>query len=202
MQFLLIGRAMHPMGPDGMWDEEDGFYYDVLRFPDASATRLKVRSMVGPLPLCAATAVERWQRERVPRLTAQMNRRVQSMPELLEGVHLTGPGHFGVAERGFLGLVNEDRLRRLLGRMLDENEFLSHYGFGRCRATTLNIPTYSQCRVESTAWNTVRPNRTAESLAVIRTGAGPIWMPVNALIIRALFHYYSYYGDLQRQLQD
>ena len=66
IQFLLIARAMNRVGPDGMWDEEDGFYYDVLRLPDGSATRLKVRSMVGLLPLCATTVVEQWQRERVP----------------------------------------------------------------------------------------------------------------------------------------
>ena len=57
---------MNNMGPDGMWDEEDGFYYDVLRYPDGSATRLKVRSMVGLLPLCATTVIEPWQRELVP----------------------------------------------------------------------------------------------------------------------------------------
>src|SRR5215469_16354191 len=68
MQFLLIGRAMNGIGPDGMWDQEDGFYYDVLRLPDGNATRLKVRSMVGLLPLCATTVVEKWQRERVPTL--------------------------------------------------------------------------------------------------------------------------------------
>jgi hypothetical protein len=67
LQFLLIARAMNGTGPDGMWDEEDGFYYDVLRLPDGSATRLKVRSMVGLLPLCATTVVERWQRDRVRR---------------------------------------------------------------------------------------------------------------------------------------
>ena len=58
IEFLLIARAMNGIGPDGMWDEEDGFYYDVLRLPDGSATRLKVRSMVGLLPLCATTVVE------------------------------------------------------------------------------------------------------------------------------------------------
>src|SRR6266436_315049 len=67
MEFVLIARAMNGIGPDGMWDEEDGFYYDVLRLPDGSATRLKVRSMVGLLPLCATTVIEPWQRERVPR---------------------------------------------------------------------------------------------------------------------------------------
>ena len=64
---LWIARAMNQAGPDGMWDEEDGFYYDVLRLPDGSATRLKVRSMVGLLPLCATTVIEPWQRERAPR---------------------------------------------------------------------------------------------------------------------------------------
>src|SRR5262249_34567217 len=60
MQFMLIARAMNQIGPNGMWDEEDGFYYDVLRLPDGNATRVKVRSMVGLLPLCAATVVEKW----------------------------------------------------------------------------------------------------------------------------------------------
>ncbi len=68
--FLWIAAAMNQPGPDGMWDEEDGFYYDVLRLPDGSATRLKVRSMVGLLPLCATTVIEKWQRERVPRAMA------------------------------------------------------------------------------------------------------------------------------------
>ncbi len=128
IEFLLIARAMNGIGPGGMWDEEDGFYYDVLRLPDGNATRLKVRSMVGLLPLCAVTAVDKQQRERTPRLTAQMIERVRRMPELLESIHPTGPGHLGVAERGILGLVNQDRLRRILTRMLDENEFLSPYG--------------------------------------------------------------------------
>ena len=73
---------MNGIGPGGMWDEEDGFYYDVLRLPDGNATRLKVRSMVGLLPLCATTVVEKWQRERVPRLTAALQDRLQRMPEL------------------------------------------------------------------------------------------------------------------------
>ena len=80
-----------------MWDEEDGFYYDVLRLPDGSAQRLKVRSMVGLLPLCATTVIEAWQRERVPRATSYLFERMRRMPELLQSVHVTGPGHFGYA---------------------------------------------------------------------------------------------------------
>ena len=93
--FLWIARAMNQTGPDGMWDEEDGFYYDVLRLPDGSAARLKVRSMVGLLPLCATTVIEPWQRERVPRVAKSLYERLRRMPELLESIHPTGPAHLG-----------------------------------------------------------------------------------------------------------
>src|SRR5438552_10172551 len=126
--FLWIARAMNQTGPEGMWDEEDGFYYDVLRHPDGSAQRLKVRSMVGLLPLCATTVVEPWQRDRVPRVAKIMFERLRRMPELRQSIHATGPGHFGYGERGMAALVNEGRLRRILTRMLDEKEFLSPYG--------------------------------------------------------------------------
>src|SRR5271167_1143412 len=126
--FLLIAHAMNHMGPDGMWDEEDGFYYDVLRLPDGSATRLKVRSMVGLLPLCATSVIEPWQRERLPHFLELFAERLRRMPWLLQSIHPTGPGHFGVAGRGIAALVSPDRLRRILSRMLDENEFLSPYG--------------------------------------------------------------------------
>ena len=71
--FYYIARAMNRPGEDGMWDEEDGFYYDLLRLPDGSSQRLKVRSMVGLLPLCATTVMEKWQRERIPQALAQIS---------------------------------------------------------------------------------------------------------------------------------
>src|SRR5207302_2098567 len=88
--FFYIGAAMNRPGQDSMWDEEDGFYYDLLRLPDGSARRLKVRSLVGLLPLCATTVIERWQRERIPRTTQAMRLRVRQMPELGMGMHPTG----------------------------------------------------------------------------------------------------------------
>jgi hypothetical protein len=194
-QFLLIAHAMNGIGPDGMWDEEDGFYYDVLRLPDGSATRLKVRSMVGLLPLCATTVIERWQRERVPRLTAQMHERLRRMPELRASIHATGPGHFGVAERGMAALVNEDRLRRILARMLDEDEFLSPYGIRALSRYHADHP--------YTFWTQGQEYRVGYLPAESDTGMfdgnsnwrGPVWMPVNVLLILALLQYYLYYGD-------
>lgn len=87
-----------------MWDEEDGFFYDVLRLPDGSARRLKVRSMVELLPLCATTVISPAPRERVPRAVGILVERLQRMPELLESIHPTGPGHLGYAERGIAAL--------------------------------------------------------------------------------------------------
>src|SRR5206468_3994859 len=97
--FCFIAAAMNQPGPNGMWDDEDGFYYDLLRLPDGSATRLKVRSMVGLLPLCATTVIEKWQRERVPWVMSSFQKRLHQMPEILDSMHPTGPGHRGVAER-------------------------------------------------------------------------------------------------------
>jgi hypothetical protein len=195
VHLLLIARAMNRIGPDGMWDEEDGFYYDVLRLPDGSATRLKVRSVVGLLPLCATTTVDRWQRERVPKLTARMHERLQRMPELREAIHPTGPGHLGVAERGIIALVNPERLRRILSRMLDESEFLSPFGIRALSRYHAEHP-----YVFSVGGQEYRVDYLpAESDSGLFGGnsnwRGPIWMPVNALIIRALMHYYAYYGD-------
>src|SRR5262249_1740461 len=92
--FLWIAMAINKPGGDGMWDEEDGFYYDILRTPDGKATRLKVRSLVGLLPMCAATIIEPWQRDRIPKTMAWRDRRLKKMPELFELMHPSGPGHW------------------------------------------------------------------------------------------------------------
>ena len=92
--FYYIARAMNRPGPDGMWDEEDGFYYDLLRLPDGSATRLKVRSMVGLLPLCATTVIEKWQRERIPQAMAQIDGTPAPDSRALGDYPPHGPGAF------------------------------------------------------------------------------------------------------------
>jgi hypothetical protein len=193
--FLWIANAMNHTGPGGMWDEEDGFYYDVLRFPDGSATRLKVRSMVGLLPLCATTVIEPWQRERGPRTTAMFKDRLRRMPELMAGIHQTGPGHFGVNERGIFALVNEGRVRRILSRMLDEKEFLSPYGLRAISRYHAEHPYVFEAGGQEFRVNYLPAESDTGMFGGNSNWRGPIWMPVNALLIRALLQFYLYYGD-------
>jgi Glycosyl hydrolase family 63 C-terminal domain len=178
-----------------MWDEEDGFYYDVLRLPDGSATRLKVRSMVGLLPICAITVVEPWQRDRVPQLLRTFMERLRRMPDLLDSIHPTGPRHLGVGERGIMGLVSQDRLRRILSRMLDENEFLSPYGVRALSRYHAEHPFVVSVRGAEYRVNYLPAESDSGMFGGNSNWRGPIWMPVNALLIRALLQYYLYYGD-------
>ncbi len=193
--FYYIARAMNRPGPDGMWDEEDGFYYDLLRLPDGSATRLKVRSMVGLLPLCATTVIEKWQRERIPQAMAQMMERLLRIPELLETIHPTGPGHFGVAERGIGALVNPERLRRILTKMLDENEFLGPYGLRSLSKFHEQHPYVFHVHGQEYRVDYLPAESNTGMFGGNSNWRGPVWMPVNALIIRALLNFYLYYGD-------
>ena len=193
--FLWIARAMNQTGPEGMWDEEDGFYYDVLRLPDGSARRLKVRSMVGLLPLCATSVIEPWQRDRVPRVVKTLRERLQRMPELRESIHATGVGHFGYNERGMAALVNENRLRRILTRMLDENEFLSSYGIRALSRYHDEHPFIFDVQGQQYRVNYLPAESDTGMFGGNSNWRGPIWMPVNAMLIRALLSFYLYYGD-------
>jgi len=193
--FLYIAAAMNRPGQDGMWDEEDGFYYDVLRLPDGSATRLKVRSMVGLLPLCATTVVEASARERTPQATARLFERWRRMPELRKTIHPTGPGHFGVAERGIMALVNPERLRRILTKVLDENEFLSPYGIRSLSKFHEQHPYVLQVQGQEYRVDYLPAESNTGMFGGNSNWRGPVWMPANALIIRALLNFYLYYGD-------
>jgi hypothetical protein len=192
--FVRIAAAMTHAGDNtGMWDEEDGFFYDVLRMPSGQSQRLKVRSMVGLLPLCAATAFEGELARQLPGLSDQLQRFFSSRPELMGVIH--DPLKPGPSGRLLASVLNESRLRRVLTRMLDENEFLSSYGirslsrFHLANPYVLNV---GNCEYRV-------PYLPAESNASMFGGnsnwRGPIWMPVNAMIIRALLQYYLYYGD-------
>jgi hypothetical protein len=186
---------MNQMGPEGMWDDEDGFYYDMLRLPDGSTKRLKVRSMVGLLPLCATTVIERWQRQQVPRVSSVLQERMRRMPELRESIHTSKPGHRGFAGRDIAALVNEDRLRRILTRVLDEKEFLSPHGVRALSRYHEDHPYI--VHVDGREYKvTYQPAESDNGMFGGNSNwRGPVWMPMNVLLIRALLQFYLYYGD-------
>lgn len=193
--FVWIAAAINRPGADGLWDEEDGFYYDLLRFPNGSSTRLKVRSMVGLLPLCAVTVVEKYQRESSPPAMERFRLRLTAMPELMAAIHPTGPGHFGVEERGIVALVNQDKLRRILAHMLDENEFLSPYGIRALSRYHAEHPYVFSVDGQEYRVDYLPAESNTGMFGGNSNWRGPIWMPVNGLIIRALLQFYLYYGD-------
>jgi len=193
--FLWIAASMNRIGPDGMWDDEDGFYYDVLRLPDGSAQRLKVRSMVGLLPLCATSVAEPWQRECAPRAVRAFAERLRRMPVLFRGIHPTGPRHFGYGDRGIAALVNSERLRRVLRRMLDENEFLGPYGIRSLSRFHAEHPYTFRAGGQEYRVSYLPAESDTGMFGGNSNWRGPVWFPVNALIIRALLQFYLYYGD-------
>ena len=193
--FLLIANGLNHVGDGGMWDEQDGFYYDVLRFPDGTATRLKVRSLVGLLPICATAVVEPWQRDRMPRLLAYWQERVERMPELLKSIHSISLGY---GNRGIMAVVNQDRLRRILGRMLDENEFLGQYGIRSISRYHKDHPYVFDAHGQQYRVSYLPAESDSGMFGGNSNWRGPIWMPINAVILRGLLSYYAYYGDTFR----
>jgi hypothetical protein len=193
--FYYISMAMNRPGADGMWDEEDGFYYDLLRLPDGGATRLKVRSMVGLLPLCATTVIEKVQREAIPAALAQLSERLRRIPELENSIHPTGPGHFGVDERGIMAMVSPERLRRILTKMLDENEFLGPYGIRSLSKFHEQNPFVFHVQGQEYRVDYLPGESDSGMFGGNSNWRGPVWMPVNTMIIRALLNFYLYYGD-------
>ena len=193
--FYYIAAAMNRSGQDGMWDDEDGFYYDLLRLPDGTATRLKVRSMVGLLPLCATTVIEEWQRKRIPRVTARLQERLRRIPELSATIHPTGPGHLGVNDRGVIALLNPERLRRVLTKMLDENEFLGPHGIRSLSKFHQQHPYILHAGGQEYRVDYLPAESNTGMFGGNSNWRGPVWMPVNVMIIRALLNFYLYYGD-------
>jgi len=117
------------------------------------------------------------------------------MPELLSGMHPTGPGHFGVEDRGIFALLNEDRLRRVLSKMLDEAEFLSPYGIRSLSKFHAAHPYVFNVHGQEYRVDYLPAESNTGMFGGNSNWRGPIWMPVNVLLIRALLNYYLYYGD-------
>lgn len=192
--FLWIASAMGHMGGDtGMWDEEDGFFYDVLRLPNGQAQRLKVRSMVGLLPLCAATTFEGDFVKKFPDLAEHYLRFLESRPELRAAIH--DPLKTSATGRRMASILDETKLRRVLAKMLDENEFLSEFGIRSLSRYHANHPYVIQAGGQEYRVSYLPAESDTGMFGGNSNWRGPIWMPVNALIIRALLQYYAYYGN-------
>jgi hypothetical protein len=192
--FLWIASAMGHMGADtGMWDEEDGFYYDVIRLPNGQAQRVKVRSMVGLLPLCAATTFDGEVMKKYPEIAARYAAFLESRPELRAAIH--DPLKQGVAGRRLGSILDETKLRRVLGKMLDEKEFLSEFGIRSLSRYHADHPYVIQAGGQEYRVSYLPAESDTGMFGGNSNWRGPIWMPVNALIIRALLQYYAYYGN-------
>jgi hypothetical protein len=192
--FLWIATAMMHSGQDvGMWDEEDGFFYDVLRLPDGRSQRLKVRSMVGLLPLCAVTVFDGEVVKKYPEIGERVLQFVAVHPELRAFIHdPTKPGYAG---RRLCSVLNETRLRRVLAIMLDEKEFLSPYGIRSMSRYHAEHPYVLNAGGQEFRVSYVPAESDSGMFGGNSNWRGPIWMPVNGLIIRALLQYFGYYGE-------
>jgi hypothetical protein len=177
----------------GMWDEEDGFFYDVLRLEHGGAQRLKVRSMVGLLPLCAATVFEPGLLAKYPEIQARYRRFLAARPELKTAFH--DPTKAGVGGRRLFAVLDETKLRRVLAKMLDEKEFLSLYGIRSLSRYHAEHPFVFQVGNQEYRVSYLPAESDTGMFGGNSNWRGPIWMPVNGLIIRALLNYYAYYGN-------
>ena len=192
--FLWIASAMGHMGGDtGMWDEEDGFFYDVLRLPSGKSERLKVRSMVGLLPLCAATTFEGELIKKYPELRERLRWFLEARPEVSAAIH--DPMKLGAAGRRLASILDETKLRRVLAKMLDKNEFLSDFGIRSLSRYHADHPYAIQAGGQEYRVSYLPAESDTGMFGGNSNWRGPIWMPVNALIIRALLQYYAYYGN-------
>jgi len=193
--FLHIAEAMTNIGDDGvgLWNEEDQFYYDVLSTPDQRLTPLKVRSMVGLIPLFAVETIDQSLLEELPEFAGRLRWFLDSRPDLANLVSRWGEP--GMGERRLLSLLRGHRMKRLLARMLDETEFLSDYGIrALSRHHEHNPYVFDVMGMPLTV-----KYQPAESDSGLFGGnsnwRGPIWMPVNYLLIESLQKFHHYYSD-------
>jgi len=193
--FVYIARAMNDFGSGGvsLWDEEDGFYYDVLHLPNGAEHFLKIRSMVGLIPLFAVETLEPEIVDRLPGFKRRMQWFIDNHPDVPEHIEMTQRSARGV--RRLLSLVSRKQLKRVLSRMLDETEFFSPYGIRALSRYHLDHP-YEVVVNGNVSRVDYEP---AESSTGVFGGnsnwRGPIWMPVNYLLIESLQKFHHYYGE-------
>jgi hypothetical protein len=192
--FLRIAYAMVSRNvSESMWDEEEGFFYDVLRKNDGSSNRLKVRSMVGLIPLCSVHVFEQDVVEQFPEIGDILQRMRDNYPDLQSSFHDISLK--GYANRQMMSALDETNLRRVLAIMLDPDEFLGDFGIRSISKRHESDP----YRFVHNQQEFVVQYLPAESDSGLFGGnsnwRGPIWIPVNFAIIRSLTVYYTYYGN-------
>jgi Glycosyl hydrolase family 63 C-terminal domain len=192
--YLWVASAMSRLGENaaGLWNETDGFFYDVLRFPDGRTAQMKVRSLVGLLSFCATTVIYPDMLEQVPEFKKRLRQFLDRNPRVIENLSPPDPGYKG---RYLLSTLNDKKLRRLLHYMLDENEFFSPHGIRSISRYHKDHP-YVFCVDGQSFGVNYQP---AESESGLFGGnsnwRGPVWFPINFLILRGLANFYLYYGD-------
>jgi hypothetical protein len=193
--FLYIANAMTHLGDDGvsLWDEEDGFFYDFLRLPDGRRQPLKVRSVVGLIPLFAVETIEPRVMERLPGFERRMQWFIRHRPDLTHNVaSMAVPGK---GQRTLLAIVDPQQLRRILSRMLDENEFLSPYGIRSLSRAHRDHPYVLNADGKSYSVD-YEPGESPSGLFGGNSNwRGPVWFPLNYLIIESLQRFHHYLGD-------
>lgn len=193
--FLFIANAMNHLGDDGisLWDEEDGFYYDVLHFHGDGNTPLKVRSMVGLIPLFAVGTIEPEVLDRLPDFKRRLYWFIENRPDLIGNVScMKTPGE---GERRLLAVAYRERLERVLRVLLDENEFLSPHGVRALSRFHLDRPFEMRVKGEVHRVDYEPGESTSGLFGGNSNWRGPIWFPVNYLLIESLQRFHHYYGD-------
>ena len=195
--FLGIAQAMTDLGsdfaeaPGGLWDEQDQFYYDVLNLPDGTRVPLRVRSLVGLIPLCAVEVVDSSALERLPAFAGRMRWMLRHRPDLAALVSRWGEP--GKDNRVLLSLLRRHRMKALLSRMLDETEFLSDHGVRSVSKVHASVPFGVQANGMRFAVD-YEPGKSATVLFGGNSNwRGPVWMPINYMLIEALYEFERFY---------
>jgi hypothetical protein len=178
-----------------MWDSADGFFYDLLHFPNGDATRLKIRSVVGLLPLCAATVFEPGIAAKHPRIMELIQLFRKRHPELSKKIATADDQTIGgYGGRRLASVCNKEKLQRVLAYMLDENEFFSPYGIRSLSKYHLDHPFAFYLAGQEYKVQYLPAESNTGMFGGNSNWRGPIWMPVNGLIIRGLLQMYPFYG--------
>ncbi len=196
--FVWITYAMDRIGEnnDEMWDATEGFFYDLLHLPNGDAKRLKVRSMVGLLPLCASTVFEpTGVALRHPRLLQMAELFKRRHPEVLKQISPADGTFVGYANRRLLSVCNKEKIERILAYMLDEDEFLSPYGIRSVSRYHLEHPFVFHIIGQEYKVQYLPAESNTGMFGGNSNWRGPVWMPVNGLLIRSLLNLYQFYGD-------